>query len=73
MFISAAYVHKAWTTHERKHAQERELFAQEQYILPARFDDTDVPGMTKTVGYQDLRKTTPEQLVELIITKLHRS
>ena len=72
MFISKAYVEKAWTTHERQHAQERALFAQEEYILPARFDDTAVPGMTNTVAFQDLRHTTPQQLVDLIITKLHR-
>ena len=73
MFISREYVEKAWTTHERQHAQERALFAQEEYILPARFDDTDVPGMTKTVAFQDLRRTTPAQLVDLIIAKLRRS
>jgi hypothetical protein len=72
MFISKEYVEKAWTTHERKHAQERSLFAQEEYILPARFDDTQVPGMTTTVAYQDLRRTTPQELVNLILAKLRR-
>ena len=50
MFISQAYVEKAWTTLERKHAQDRSLFAQEEYVLPARFADTPVTWMTKTVG-----------------------
>jgi hypothetical protein len=59
MFISKEYVEKAWTTHERKHAQERSLFAQKEYILLARFDDTQVPGTTTTVAYQDLGRTTP--------------
>jgi hypothetical protein len=72
MFVSKEYVEKAWTTHERKHAQDRALFAQEEYILPARFDDTPVPGMTSTVAFQDLRQTTPLQLVDLILTKLQR-
>lgn len=73
MFISKEYVEKAWTTHERKHAQERALFAQEEYILPARFDDTAVPGMTSTVAFQDLRRMNPQELVELILAKLQRS
>ncbi len=64
---------KAWTTHERKHAQDRALFAQEEYILPARFDDTPVPGMTTTVGFQDLRLMTPAELVTLILAKLRRA
>jgi hypothetical protein len=72
MFVSKEYVEKAWTTHERTHAQDRALFAQEEYILPARFDDTPVPGMTSTVAFQDLRHTTPQQLVDLILTKLQR-
>jgi hypothetical protein len=73
MFISKEYVEKAWTTHERKHAQDRALFAQEEYILPARFDDTPVPGMTKTAAFQDLRHTAPRELVDLILAKLRRA
>jgi hypothetical protein len=73
MFVSKAYVEKAWTNHERKHAQDRALFAQQEYILPARFDDTPVPGMTTTVAFQDLRHTEPAQLVALILAKLGRA
>jgi hypothetical protein len=70
MFISKEYVEKAWTKHERRHAQERALLAQQEYILPARFDDTPVPGMTATIAFQDLRQTTPSELVKLIAAKL---
>jgi hypothetical protein len=73
MFISKAYVEKVWTTHERQHAQERALVAKDEYILPARFDDTEVPGMTSTVGYVSLRDLPPDRLVELILTKLGRA
>lgn len=73
MFISKEYVEKAWTTHERQHAQACALLAKEEYILPARFDDTDVRGMTTTVGIVDLRKTTPAELVTLIRDKVVNS
>jgi len=73
MFISKDYVEKAWTTHERQHAQARALLARDEYILPARFDDTDVPGMTNTVGHVDLRNTTAAELVTLIRAKVARS
>jgi hypothetical protein len=73
MFISSHYVQKAWPTHERQHAQARALLAKGEYILPARFDDTDVPGMTATVGHVDLRRTTPAELTSLILTKLGRA
>ena len=46
MFISEHYVNKAWPQHERQHAQARALVARDEYILPVRFDDTPVPGMT---------------------------
>ena len=70
MFISSHYVQKAWPTHERQHAQSRALLAKEEYILPARFDDTEVPGMTATVASVDLREVTREDLVEMIVAKV---
>jgi TIR domain len=72
MFISKEYVEKAWTTHERRHAQDRALLAQSEYILPARFDDTAVPGMTTTVGFQDLRHMRPGELVDIVVAKLRQ-
>ena len=73
MFVSKHYVAKPWTTHERQHAQDRALVAKEEYILPARFDATEVPGMTNTVGYVSLKDVPPERLVELVLTKLGKS
>jgi len=72
MFVSEHYVRKAWPTHERQHAQSRHLLAKDEYILPARFDDTEVAGMTNTVGYVDLRRLRADELVELILAKLAR-
>ncbi len=73
MFISKPYVEKAFPVHERRHAQARALVLKEEYILPARFDDTEVPGLEPTVAYADLRKVSQEQLVELILVKLGRT
>lgn len=73
MFISEHYVAKPWPSHERTHAQSRALLARDEYILPARFDDTEVPGLAGTVSHIDLRETNPEQLAQLIVTKLGRT
>ena len=73
MFVSKYDVAKPWTTHERQHAQDRALVANEEYILPARFDDTEVPGMTNTVAYISLKDLPPGRLVELILKKLGKS
>lgn len=72
LFASEAYARKMWTSHERKSAQERALQEKNEYILPARFDDTEIPGLRETIGYVDLRKTSPDELAKLIIEKLKR-
>lgn len=70
MFISKAYADKLWTNHERKSAQARAFQEAQEYILPARFDDTDIPGVLPTVGYVSLKGRSPEDLVSLITKKL---
>ena len=72
MFISAPYAEKIWPTHERRSAFERAIEAKEEYILPARFDDTPLPGLRKTIHYIDLRKKTPSDFAALILKKLGR-
>ena len=49
MFISQAYVEKAWTRHERRLALSRMIREPGEYILPVRFDDTSVPGLPTDV------------------------
>ena len=50
MFISADYAAKAWTNHERQSAQARALREERAYILPVRFDKTEIPGLLSTVA-----------------------
>jgi hypothetical protein len=73
MFISQHYATKAWPNRERQAAQARALREQAASVLPARFDDTEVPGLLGTIGYVDLRQRTPEQLIALIRAKLGRA
>jgi hypothetical protein len=73
MFISQFYAEKVWPTHERRSAFEKAIGSKEEYILPARFDDTEIPGLHKHISYIDLRKKTPKQFAEMIIQKLGRT
>lgn len=73
MFISADYAKKAWTTHERRSALARVIEEGGDYVLPARFDDTDLPGLRPTTGYVDLRQIAPQTLVEFVLKKLSKS
>lgn len=70
MFISEAYGRKLWTNHERRAAQARAFQESQEYILPARFDGTDIPGILPTVGYISLSDLTPEDLASLIVRKI---
>jgi hypothetical protein len=70
IFLSDHYAKKLWTSHERRSAQARAFSDNSEYILPARFDDSEVPGILPTTGYVDLRHTKPEELATLISQKL---
>ena len=70
MFLSAQYAAKAWTNHELKSAQARAFQENEEYILPVRLDDTDIPGIRPTVGYLDLRKLSVEDVAQLAVQKI---
>ena len=70
LFASQAYADKVWTSHERRSAQARALKEKQEYILPARFDDTPIPGLPETVHYIDLRHMPPAELAKLAATKL---
>lgn len=70
MFISEYYAKKAWTTHERKSMQERAYRESEEYILPARFDNTEIPGLYSTVSYIDLNFKTPYEFTKVILQKI---
>lgn len=69
MFISAEYAQKPWARHERRSALARAL-EEDEYVLPARFDDTELPGLPPTVGYVDLAEFAPDSLTALIAEKL---
>jgi hypothetical protein len=72
MFISAAYAAKVWTRLERRSALARALTEQGEYILPVRFDDTELPGMPPTITYIELSELAPATLVEFIVEKVGR-
>ncbi|MFN9357352.1 MAG: toll/interleukin-1 receptor domain-containing protein, partial [Alphaproteobacteria bacterium] len=70
ILVSAHYGAKHWTRHELKNAQERAFLQDEEYILPVRIDDTELPGMNSTTGYLDARNNSVDQIVDLAIQKL---
>ncbi len=69
-FISKTYKEKVWTNHEIKTAISRAINSNEEYILPARFDNTEIEGIRPTIGYINLGDISPEHLADKIIRKL---
>lgn len=71
MLISEEYVKRMWTNHERQSAQARALEEKgNEYILPIRFDSTELPGMQPTIGYLSVKDHTIEQVVATLAEKL---
>ncbi len=70
MFISAEYIAKAWTRHERRAAISRQMKDDAEYILPVRFDDSAVPGLPDTLQYLTADRFTPAELALEIAKKI---
>ncbi|MCX2953151.1 toll/interleukin-1 receptor domain-containing protein [Lentzea sp. NEAU-D7] len=70
MFVSQHYASKMWTKHERQSAFDRALISDSEYVLPVRFDDTDLPALRVGTGYLDLRRLTPRELAGMIAQKV---
>ena len=64
---------KVWTRHERRAALARAMAERTEYVLPARFDETEIPGLNPVVGYLDLKDLSPMMLGEMILKKLGRA
>ena len=70
LFISEHYRVKVWAHLERRAALARALNEDQAYILPVRFDDTEIKGLLPTVAYLDLRELSPAELSVMICEKI---
>ena len=70
VFISADYLDRDWTRLERRAALGRAVRERREYVLPARFDDTPLPGLLADLVTVNLRGRAPEQFAEMVAAKL---
>jgi hypothetical protein len=70
VFVSADYAGRDWTRLERRAAFSRAVAEAGVYVLPARFDDSELPGLLPDVVTIDLRRYPPAQFADLIVEKL---
>ncbi|MDW8807584.1 TIR domain-containing protein [Streptomyces scabiei] len=70
MLVSHAYREKSWTVHERRAAQSRALeMREEEYVLPVRLEDCDIPGLPSTIAYLP-GELGPAKVAEYFLRKL---
>ena len=70
VFVSADYAGQDWTRLERRATFSRAVTEAGVYVLPARFDDGELPGLLPDVVAVDLRHYTPGQFADLVVAKL---
>jgi hypothetical protein len=72
IFVSQEYLSRMFTNHERKSAQARAIEEKgNEYILPIKVDEIDLPGLQPTVGYLSLKQYDIEKIAEILIKKLN--
>ncbi len=69
LFVSAGYAESNWTNLERRAALDRAVRERREYLLPARFDDTRLPGLLDSLVYLDLRRLTAAECASALIAK----
>ena len=70
VFVSADYAGRDWTRLERRAAFSRAVAEAGVYVLPARFDDSELPGLLPDAVAVDLRRYAPRQFADLVVAKL---
>ena len=70
VFVSADYAGRDWTRLELRAAFSRAVVEAGVYVLPARFDDSELPGLLSDVVAVDLRRCTAGEFADLVVEKL---
>jgi TIR domain len=70
VFVSASYLRKPWTNHERRIVIDRAMQQEAPYLLPLRLDDTELPGLPGIVAYKDLREESIDNVARALVRLL---
>jgi hypothetical protein len=72
IILSADYVAKPWTNHERQNAIAEFIRRRSDYILLLKVDDIDLPGFPSIIGYVALDRFGEDGVYKLLLQKLGR-
>lgn len=70
IFVSKSYLAKDSTNHERISTLNRMLKTKEEYILPIKLDNIELPGLYDSVGYLGGNRITPREVCEIFLKKI---
>jgi hypothetical protein len=70
VFVSKEYKEKVWTNLERRNALLRAINEKREYLLPARFDNTEIPGILNSTHYINIANMKPQNFSHIILRKL---
>jgi hypothetical protein len=70
VFVSVDYAAGDWTRLERRAAFSQAVHRAGVYVLPARFDDSELDGLLEDVVAVSLRDYDPGQFADLVVAKL---
>lgn len=73
IFISAEYRKSNWTRIERRSAFAAAMRTESEYLLPVRFDATELEGLPPTTFMLDANELSPEKIGESVVAKLRGS
>lgn len=70
LFISRYYKEKRWTNHERVRAQARAFYENREYVLPFKFDNTEIEELQDSIAYLTVERYNAAQLAQAIVDKV---
>ena len=73
IFISKDYIAKKWAKHEWLSIQEAIIDREDEYLLPARLDDSILQGLHSTISYVDISNKAPDAFAKMIADKVNKN
>lgn len=70
VLVSRHYSVKDWANFEFSIARAEEKKREEEFILPVRLDDTEIPGLPSDKAYLDFKKEGVEGIVNCLVQKV---
>jgi TIR domain len=70
VFVSAEYARKTWARPDWWQSVRGRVLARSDFLVPAVFDETRMPGLPTSTSYVDARRSSPEELASMLGQRL---